>query len=57
MEPYLYFHAMHDGWRVSEVPVTKRYPRSGRGYTKMRPLRDHWRIVRPLLLLGLGIKK
>lgn len=57
LEPYLYYHALRDGFRVSEVPVTKRYPRSGRGYTKMRPLRDHWRIVRPLILLGLGIRR
>ena len=26
LEPYLYYHAVVDGLRVSEVPVTKRYP-------------------------------
>jgi dolichol-phosphate mannosyltransferase len=57
LEPYLYYHAVHDGFRVSEVPVTKRYPKSGAGYTKMRGLRDHWRILRPLILLGLRIKR
>lgn len=57
LEPYLYYHAVHDGHRVSEVPVTKRYPKSGAGYTKMRGLKDHWRILRPLILLGLRIKR
>jgi len=57
LEPYLYYHAVHDGYRVSEIPVTKRYPKSGDGYTKMRGLKDHWRILRPLILLGLRIKR
>jgi dolichol-phosphate mannosyltransferase len=59
LEPYLYWHALRDGWRTAEVPVTKRYPRVRRGYhyTKMRPIRDWWRILRPLLLLATGLRR
>lgn len=58
LEPYLYYQAIRQGYRVSEVPVTKLYPLDRRvGYTKMRPVRDWWRISRPLLYLGLGLKK
>lgn len=57
LEPYLYYHAIRQGYRVAEVPVTKRYPPSGTGYTKMKPFRDWWRILKPLVLLGLRIRR
>jgi dolichol-phosphate mannosyltransferase len=58
LEPYLYYQAIRQGCRVTEVPVTKRYPADRSvGYTKMRPFRDWWRISRPLWYLGLGLKK
>lgn len=57
LEPYLYYQAIMQGYRVVEVPVTKRYPKSGKGYTKMKPFRDWWRILRPLILLGLRIRR
>jgi dolichol-phosphate mannosyltransferase len=58
LEPYLYYQAIHQRYRVTEVPVTKLYPADRRvGYTKMRPFRDWWRISRPLLYLGLGLRK
>jgi dolichol-phosphate mannosyltransferase len=58
LEPYLYYQAIRQNYRVAEVPVTKRYPRDRNvGYTKMRPFRDWWRISRPLLYLGVGIKR
>ena len=57
LEPYLYYHAIKQGYRVAEVPVTKRYPPSGTGYTKMKPFRDWWRILKPLVLLGLRIRR
>jgi dolichol-phosphate mannosyltransferase len=39
------------------VPVTKVYPPRQQGYTKMRPGIDWWSIVRPVVYLGLGLKK
>jgi dolichol-phosphate mannosyltransferase len=58
LEPYLYYQAIRQGYRVTEVPVTKRYPADRRvGYTKMRPFRDWWRISRPLVYLGLGLRQ
>jgi dolichol-phosphate mannosyltransferase len=39
------------------VPVTKIYPPKELGYTKMKPITGWWSILRPLVFLGLGIKK
>jgi dolichol-phosphate mannosyltransferase len=55
LEPYLLYQAVRAGYRVREVPVTVRY--HGRGTTKMRLLRDGWRILRPIVYLRLGIKR
>jgi len=41
------------GWRVREVPVTVRY--HARGTTKMRLVRDGWRILKPIVYLRLGL--
>jgi dolichol-phosphate mannosyltransferase len=54
LEPYLLYQAVRCGYRVLEVPVTVRY--HSRGTTKMRLLRDGWRIMRPLIFLRLGWK-
>lgn len=56
LEPYLYMRCLQKGVAV-EVPVTKEYPAERTiGYTKMRPIRDWWRIFRPLLFIRLGIR-
>jgi dolichol-phosphate mannosyltransferase len=58
LEPYLLFKALRLGHKVKEVPVTIEYPETdGIAYTKMRALVDWWKIFRPILFLGLGIKK
>ena len=58
LEPYLLFKALRLRHRVVEVPVTIEYPQTdGIAYTKMRALVDWWKIFRPILFLGLGIKK
>jgi len=57
LEPYLFFKSIKLGYKVKEVPVTKIYPAKGLGYTKMKPITGWWSILRPILLLGLGIKK
>jgi glycosyltransferase involved in cell wall biosynthesis len=55
LEPYFLYQVVRCGYRVREVPVTVRY--HARGTTKMRLLRDGWRILRPLLYLRLGLKR
>jgi dolichol-phosphate mannosyltransferase len=57
LEPYLLFKAVRLGYRVMEVPVTKIYPPHELGYTKMKPITGWWSILRPLFLLGFGLKK
>jgi dolichol-phosphate mannosyltransferase len=54
LEPYLLFQAVRCGYRVREVPVTVRY--HARGTTKMRLIRDGWRIMKPLVYLRLGLR-
>lgn len=58
LEPYLLYKTIKSGFRVTEAPVTKRYPEDRKvGYTKMIPIVSWWSILRPLLFLRLGIKK
>jgi dolichol-phosphate mannosyltransferase len=57
LEPYLLMKTIRLGYRHMEVPVTKIYPPHQLGYTKMRPGIDWWSIVRPIVYLGLGLKK
>ncbi len=55
LEPYLLYKAVESGLKITEAPITIYYHKEG--YTKMRPIRDWWRITRPLIYLKLGIKK
>ena len=57
LEPYIFYKFIKLGYKVKETPVTKIYPPKELGYTKMRPITGWWSILRPLFLLGLGIKK
>ena len=57
LEPYILFKAIRLGYRHCEVPVTKKYPDRKLGYTKMRPITGWWSILRPVIYLGLGLKK
>lgn len=57
LEPYLFYKVIESNFKVTEAPVTKNYPPDDTGYTKMIPILDWWRILRPILLLKLGIKK
>jgi dolichol-phosphate mannosyltransferase len=57
LEPYLYWKTIRLGYRICEVPVTKIYPPKSIGYTKMKPITGWWSILKPILLLGLGIRK
>jgi len=55
LEPYLLYKTITGGYRLIEHPVTVRY-HAQEGFTKMRGLRDWWRLFRPALLLRLGAK-
>ena len=58
LEYYLHYKTLTLGYRFTERPVSKTYPRERRGgYTKISPLRDWWQIVGPLLLLRLGARR
>jgi len=57
LEPYILFKAVKLEFKVTEAPVTKIYPPKKLGYTKMKPIVGWWSILRPLFLLGLGLKK
>jgi dolichol-phosphate mannosyltransferase len=56
LEPYVLYKAIRRGYRVIEVPCTVRY-HAKEGYTKMRGLKDWWRLFRPALLLRTGVKR
>jgi dolichol-phosphate mannosyltransferase len=56
MEPYLLIQTCRSGYKVGEVPVTKRYHDDMNDNTKMVPFKSWWSILRPLFLLSLRIK-
>lgn len=56
LEPYLFYKVIKNKFKVAEVPVTKIYHRD-KGYSKMKPVKDWWKILRPLFFLKFGIKK
>jgi hypothetical protein len=57
LEPYLYLRAIQLGYRTCEVPVTKVYPPKRLGQTKMPAITGWWSILRPLVLVGLGLRR
>ncbi|HTS16504.1 MAG TPA: glycosyltransferase family 2 protein [Verrucomicrobiae bacterium] len=57
LEPYFFYKTITLGYKVKEVPVTKIYPPHELGYTKMKPITGWWSILRPIVLLGLRIRK
>lgn len=56
LEPYVLYKAIRRGYRTIEVPCTVRY-HAREGYSKMRGVRDWWRLFRPALLLRTGVKR
>jgi dolichol-phosphate mannosyltransferase len=55
LEPYLLYQAVKQGYRVTEAPMKVIYHE--RGTTKMKPVRDWWRIFRPMIYLSLGLRR
>lgn len=58
LEYYLQLKALMLGFQFEEVPVTKIYPdlSAYKNYTKIRPVTDWIRNLRPIFYLTLGIK-
>jgi dolichol-phosphate mannosyltransferase len=57
LEVYLLYKTWKLGYKVVEVPVNKTYPAKDLGQTKMKPITGWWSILRPLVLLGLRLKR
>lgn len=57
LEVYLLMKVLKLGYRTAEVPCTKIYPPKKLGRTKMRPIVDWWRMLRPVFLLGFGLRR
>jgi dolichol-phosphate mannosyltransferase len=57
LEPYLYIRTIRLGYVTVEVPVSKVYPPRALGQTKMVPIVGWWSMLRPLVYMGLGLKK
>lgn len=57
LEPYLFLKVIRLGYNVTEIPVTKIYPPKKLGQTKMKPIIGWWSIMRPILYVGVGLKR
>jgi dolichol-phosphate mannosyltransferase len=57
LEMYLLMKVLKLGFRVAEVPVSKIYPPRHMGNTKMVPIVGWWKMLYPILLVGLGLRK
>jgi dolichol-phosphate mannosyltransferase len=57
LEIYMLYKMIVCGYRHAEVPCTKIYPPRRLGNTKMRPIIGWWDMLRPVVLLGLGLRQ
>jgi len=58
LEPYILYKAIkNEQIRLKEVPITIYYHQDPKSYTKMRPFRDWWRLAKPMVYLGLRLRK
>jgi dolichol-phosphate mannosyltransferase len=51
LEYYLHLQVIQRGAKITEVPVSKIYPQNVgyMHYTKVKPITDWWRILKPLV--------
>jgi len=56
MEYYLLWYAVKMGLKMEEVPVRVTYPK-GSANSKIRPVIDWWNMLKPFILLRLGLRK
>lgn len=58
LEPYILYKVVKSRRvRFREAPITIYYHGDRKQFTKMKPFRDWWRLARPLLFLGLRLRK
>lgn len=58
LEPYLLYKAVRmKHCTLVEVPITIYYRGEVKQYSKMRPIRDWWRLIRPLVFLRFGLRR
>lgn len=57
LEVYLLWKVLTLGYAHVEVPCSKVYPARSTGHTKMLPVIGWWSILRPMLLLRLGLRR
>jgi len=58
LEPYILFKAVQcNRIRIKEVPITIYYRGGRKQFTKMKPFRDWWRLAKPMIYLGLKLRK
>lgn len=57
LEYYIHYMVIKQGYKITEVPVSKTYSKeNARKHTKIR-IKDGWSILSPLFYLKLGLKK
>jgi dolichol-phosphate mannosyltransferase len=56
VEIYLLLTTIRLGYRVTEVPVTKIYPRDGKAYSKATAV-DWWNMAKPIVWCTLGLDR
>ena len=56
LEVYLLMKLLSLDYKCTEVPVSKIYPPRQIGNTKMRPVIDWWKMIKPILLVGLSVR-
>jgi dolichol-phosphate mannosyltransferase len=57
LEVYLLMKLFGLGYKCTEVPVSKIDPSRRIGNTKMRPVFDWWRMIKPILLVGFSLRR